>query len=425
MFDKVAETRRRGDTEARGARGVLVSLALWLGVSASLCLSAGCHTCDDHAKSDMAVLNAKSQFDAGRFDLAKQIFNRSLEYCPDNYDALIGYANACREYGTQLFARADATARAGKLEAAKKEVEEGAQNHMESDRAFRSALMLREDDLAPHYGMGLLYYQRATSPVGYPFPLDDRVNRRQARDKAIEEFQTVADRFPNLLQVRRYLGLALFAAGKFDQGRDHLRAYHDRMQNEYNRWLAFRPTTDAEKEVKRIELTKIELDIASVRDVFIAYKDDLEEEAKKLQAQKTRTEAEEERLRASTKERLAVELMIRTYQLTNLNAAEMEVRDRAADYLALWNMGKLEGVQPMLLPPSGQEGAFFQQLQRKLDDGVRYRNVNYRAIVVSGDSASVGFVCEYSTAKTKPRPDTELTLRFRRSGGTWRVTEHP
>ncbi|HEX7899200.1 MAG TPA: tetratricopeptide repeat protein [Planctomycetota bacterium] len=395
---------------------------------AALILAAlgGCHTCEDHEKSDFAVTNAKSQFDAGRFDIAKQIFNRALEYCPDNYDALIGYANACREYGTQMYARTEATAKAGKPEAAKKEFEEASANHLQSERAFRSALMLREEDLAPHYGLGLLHYQRATSPVGYPYPLDDRVNRRQARDTAIKEFETVTAKFPNLLQVRRYLGLALFAAGKFDLGRDHLRAYHDRMQNEYNKWLAFRPTTDAEKEVKRIELTKIELDIASVRDVFIAYKDDLNREGAELQGKATRIPAEEERLRTLTKDRLAVELMIRTYQLVNLNAAEMEVRDRCADYLALWNMGKLEGVQPMCLPPQGQEGVFYQQLQRKLDDGVRYRNINYRAIVVAGEDASVGFVCEYSTAKSsKPRPDTEVTLRFRRAGGTWRVTEHP
>src|SRR5687767_15924441 len=84
----------------------------------------GCHTCEDHSKSDFAVVNAKSQFDAGRFDIAKQIFNRALEYCPDNYDALIGYANACREYGTMLHARTDATARAGTPEAARKACEE-------------------------------------------------------------------------------------------------------------------------------------------------------------------------------------------------------------------------------------------------------------------------------------------------------------
>ena len=93
----------------------------------------GCHTCDDHEKSDYAVLNGKSQFDAGRFDMAKQIFSRALEYCPDNYEALIGYANACREYGTQLYARADAAAKAGKLESAKKDVEEANLNHGQSD----------------------------------------------------------------------------------------------------------------------------------------------------------------------------------------------------------------------------------------------------------------------------------------------------
>lgn len=406
-------------------RRLRVFVALCLGVSLSLGSVIGCHTCDDHDKSTMAVVNAKGVYDGGKFDMAKQVYMRALEYCPDNYDALIGYANATREYGTQLYARADATARQGKIEAAKKEVEEASQNHMESDRAFRSALILREEDLAPHYGLGLLYYQRATSPSAFPYPLDDRVNRRDARDRAIQEFKTVVAQHSNLLQVRRYLGLALFAAGKFDEGRDHLRAYHDRMQLNYTEWMTFRPASDSEKEVKRIELTKIELDIASVRDVFSAYRDELDREVKALEAKPARTAAEEERLRVASKDRLAVDLMIRTYQLTNLNVAESEVRERCGDYIQLFNLGKMESVQPMLLAPANGEGAFYQAIQRKLDEGTRYRNVNFRVVVVSGDSASVGLVCEVQTAKGRPRPDAELTFRFRRSGGVWRVVEHP
>lgn len=392
---------------------------------AILVVLAGCHTCDDHDKSTVAVQNAKGIYDQGKFDQAKQIFMKSLEFCPDNYDALIGFANASREYGTQLYARAFATTRLGKLEAAKKEIEEANQNHMESDRAFRSALMLREDDLAPHYGLGLLYYQRATSPVPYPYALDDRVNRREARDKAIEAFQTVSSKQPNLLQLRRYLGLAQFAAGNFEQGRTHLRAYHDTMQEEYTRWMAFRPQTDAQKEIKRIELSKIETDIGTIRDIFATYRDELDKAAKELAAKPARTPEDDARMQAAVRDRLAVELMMRTYQLTNLNAAEMEVRERAADYIQLFNMGKMEGVQPMLFPPESGEGAFLQAIQRKLDAGTRYRNVQIRTIIVSGDSATVGFLCELAQGQAKPRPDVEVTLRFRRSGGVWKVAEHP
>lgn len=396
----------------------------WMSI-ALLALAGGCHTCDDHDKSLLAVLNAKGVYDGGKFDMAKQVYMRSLEYCPENYEALIGYANAAREYGTQLYARADATARSGKLEAARKEIEEAGQNHMESDRAFRSALLLDEEDLAPHYGMGLLYYQRATSPAAFPFALDDRVNRREARDRAIAEFKTVVEKFPNLLQVRRYLGLALFAAGKFDEGRDHLRAYHDQMQGEYNGWLSFRPTSDAEKEQKRIRLTQVEQDIAAVRSLFTDYRDELAKEVETLQALRTRTPQEEDRLKEAAKDRLAVDLMIRTYQLTNLNASELEVRDRASDYVTLFNMGKLEAVQPMLAAAPGQEGALYQAIQRKMDEGVKYRNVNFRTIIVSGEAASVGFLCEVVNAKGASRKDVEVSLRFRRSGGAWKVVEHP
>ena len=419
---EVTEAGRAGGGEARSLR---VSAALCLGVSLSLWSVMGCHTCEDHDKSAMAVVNAKGAYDGGKFDLAKQVYMRALEYCPQNYDALIGFANAAREYGTQLYARADATARQGKIEAARKEVEEANQNHQSSDQAFRSALLLEEDDLAPHYGLGLLYYQRATTPANFPYPLDDRVNRRDARDRAIKEFKTVVAKHSNLLQVRRYLGLALFAAGVFDEGRDHLRAYHDRMQANYTEWMTFRPGSDAEKELKRIELTKIELDIAAVRDVFGTYRDELDREVKELEGKPARTPVEEERLKTAAKDRLAVDLMIRTYQLTNLNAVETEVRERSSDYVQLFNLGKMESLQAMLLPPAGGEGAFYQAIQRKLDEGTRYRNVNFRTVIVSGDSASVGLICEIVTSKGRPRPDSEITLRWRRSGGVWRVVEHP
>ena len=167
-------------------------------VLAGVAALAACHTCPDHDKASLALENAKGVYDAGRFDQAKSVFQAVLDYCPENYDALIGYANACREYGTQLFGTVDLLVRQNKPDAAKKTYEEANQNHGEADRSFRSALVLQPDDLAPRYGLGLLWYQRATSPVNYPYPLDDRVNRREARDKSIAEFELIVRRHPEL-----------------------------------------------------------------------------------------------------------------------------------------------------------------------------------------------------------------------------------
>ena len=385
---------------------------------------AACHTCPDHDKSSLAIENAKGVYDAGRFDQAKSVFKVSLEYCPENYDALIGYGNACREYGTELFATVDLLVRQNKPDTAKKTYEEANQNHGEADRAFRSALVLKPDDLAPRYGLGLLWYQRATSPVDYPHPLDDRVNRRDARDKAIAEFEIIVREHPNLMQARRYLGLALFAAARLEEGRAHLQAYHDYQQAQYNRWLSATAQTDVEKQTKQQELAKIESDISAVREIFSAYRDDLREEREALEKLSSRKPEEEARLKSVVSETLALDLMIRRFQLTNLGAMEMELRDRTRDYLEMFNTGKMDAVQPFLLPPQGKEGPFLLAIRRKLEAGTQFRKVQFRTIAVSGEAGTVGFLCDLSSAKGLA-PDSEVTLRWRRVSGSWRIVEHP
>lgn len=395
------------------------SLPAWL-----IVLLAACHTCPDHEKSELAVENAKTLYDAGNFRQAKVVFSTSLEYCPENYDALIGLANASREEGSALYANVDALVKQGKLEAAQKLFQEANQNHQDSDQMFRSAMILYPDDLAPEYGLAQLYYQRATSPVGYPYPLDDALNRRQARDKAIAGFRKLVEGNPELPQIQRYLGLALFAAGNMQEGRGHLLKYHDVQQQNYNRLLGIPAQTQEEKDRKRSALAKVESDIDSIRQIFQAYYEELSKERVRLTGLKTRTPQEEQQLAGIATEQLHLQVLIRTYQMVDLGGVELEVRERCTAYLDALDQGRMEVLETFLGALPGQEAALQARVRGLVADQTHYGNIRYRSIVVNGESATVTFMADLVTRRGT-RADQPMTLRFRRVSGIWRLVEHP
>jgi hypothetical protein len=59
-----------------------------------------------------------------------------------------------------------------------------------------------------------------------------------------------------------------------------------------------------------------------------------------------------------------------------------------------------------------------------VDAGTQYRKPQYRTIVVSGDTASVGLVCEVVNRKGT-RADAEVTMHWRLIGGQWKVADLP
>jgi tetratricopeptide (TPR) repeat protein len=386
--------------------------------------AAGCQNCPDYDKAVLAVSNGKAAYNSGRFEQAKLLFNTALEFCPDHYEALVGLGNACREYGSALYAGVDTLAKQGKLDAARKVFEDGNQNHQQSDQLFRSALVQEPDDLQPVYGLALLYYQRASSPVGYPFPLEDQNSRRLAGEKAVEGFLKCIRQEPNLAQARRYLGLAFFALGRFQEGRDHLMKYHDLQQEIFNRLLGIPAQSEQEKERKRAALAQVENDIDSIRQIFIAYDEELQKARETLLRQPTRTPEEEKRLREIATEQLHLQAMIRTFQMVDLGAAELEVRDRCSAYFETLNAGKFEYLETFLGALPGQEAALAAALRRKVADETRYSKVRWRTITVAGDQATVGCLADVSSRRGT-QADREVTVRFRRVAGIWRVSDHP
>lgn len=402
-----------------------MSRAAVLGAAAAAALMSGCHSCPDHRAAMLAQELAYFNYQNGKFDQAKALYIRALENCPNDYDALVGLANASREYGNELFRAAHSLVEQGKLDQARKMFQEANDNHVEAERFFRTAIERRPDDMLPHYGLGQLFYQRAVTPFPFPYPVEDKENRRRERDAAIQEFRLVVERgAPQLYQVHRYLGLALFAAGRMEEGRRHLQIFHEAQEKVFNVWVDRPAETDEEKKRKEAALRQLEREIEDVRSLLVVYQEDLERRRDLLQTKSPRSAEDEQELARVTRELLALEGMLRSFVLTRLGPEEMELRRRCGEYLDLFNRGALEQILAQVAPRGGEEEAVRRNLRHKVEQGVKYAKVRFTAIAVAGDQGSVGVVCDLVTPQGV-RPGTELLLRWQRVGGHWMVAEHP
>jgi hypothetical protein len=277
--------------------------------------------------------------------------------------------------------------------------------------------------MAPHYGLGLFYYQRATSPVPFPFPLDDKKRRGNERDLAIAEFEQILKK-GELTQVHRYLGLALFAAGRMDEGRPHLKRYHDIQQHAYEQVLRMAGSTDEEKKSKESRLNMVSKEIEDIRDVLGEYFMSVTREFDRLQLKKERTPEEEARMAKLKRESLELENTIKNFHLTNLGPVEQEVRRRCDDYLRVFNGGQVAEIMSFVATKQGEDVVMQQAVQDRVKEGMKINNAQYRTIVVSGDTASVGLVCELVSSRGT-RPAAELTMHWRLVGGQWKVSDLP
>src|SRR6185436_7821937 len=148
-------------------------------------LAAGCHTCEDHDGSTRSIELAKFNYENGKYDQARVLYQRAVDLCPSNVEGWLGLANACRETGNNEFKSAADMAAQGKIQESKRIFKSGAEHHALSYEILQRRIKEDAQDMSPHYGLGLLYYQRATSVLPFPFPVDDTVNRPKERDLAI------------------------------------------------------------------------------------------------------------------------------------------------------------------------------------------------------------------------------------------------
>lgn len=386
--------------------------------------AAGCHTCEDHAGSETSKDLAMLNYNNGKYDQAKILFARCVEKCPSNEEGWLGLANASREHGNTQYKIAADLASQGKTADVKRVFKDAAESHTLAYDIFHRKIVDFPEDMAPHYGLGLLHYQRATSVLPFPFPLNDTTNRQKERDLAIAEFTLVTNKAPNAWQARRYLGLALFAAGRMDEARPHLKAFHDAQQALYEKILQWPGSTDDEKSRKENALGKVNREIEDARDVLGEYFMTAQREFERLKTKKDRTPAEDMTMAKLFRETLELEKAIKGFHLTNLGSVELEVRRRCDDLITVFNRGQVAEIMSFVAAKQGEEAAFQRLVQDKVSQGTQFRNPQYRTIVVSGEQASVALVCEVTNAKGT-RPDAELTMHWRLVGGQWKVSDLP
>jgi tetratricopeptide (TPR) repeat protein len=408
----------------RGWTGVI--LAFGLATLGSCGHESGC---ERHVQAQESKVLAKVAYDGGHFDQAKELYSNSVEWCTENYDARIGLANASRALGSQLYRDADVSAQQGKGQQAQKTFRQATENHVLADRLFRTALTERPDDLEPHYGLGLLWYERATSPISSPWRPDDRVNRQRERDESIKEFSIVLDRMPTSTQSHRYRGLALLAADRVEEGAADLKAYHNSRQDLYNKIVGtWSSGSDDEKKRKDIALRSVEKEIDDVREVLVLEQVEMVDRAKILRKYEPKDPAEAQKIEKELAHLLTVQLIlediIKKFGLTKLGEIEQVVVKRCREYLESFNRGKLEEILPFLGARKGEEKQLRDSVTAKVDRGMQFKKVVFRSAAVSGESASIGFVCDLVTAQGS-RPESEVTIRWRVVGGQWLVSDHP
>jgi tetratricopeptide (TPR) repeat protein len=384
-------------------------------------LMGGCHTCQDHQGAQLSFDLAKIAFEGGNYIQAKQIYELCVERCPDHELGWLGLANASRESGNTLFKNATDMAAQGKIQESA-HLQGGSTSTPRPRDLHTRRLREKPEDLAPRYGLGLLYYQRATSILPFPFPHDDTTNRQKERDLAISEFQRVVAKHPDAWQAYRYLGLAMFAAGRMDEGRPYLKKFHDVQQALYENILMKTASSDEDKKRKEMALETANKEIEDIRDVLGEYFMNIQRDLDRLKAKRERTPVEDARMAKLNTESLALERTIKSFHLTRLGPVEQELRRRCDEYLTVFNRGEVAEILGFVVPKAGEEATLQRAVQDRVRLGTKFRKLQYRTIV--GRHGDVGLVCEIVN-KDGTRPDFEVTMHWRLVGGQWKVSDLP
>ncbi len=401
-------------------------IAITLVAAAATVFLGGCH---DYAQ-DREILQlmdvARMNYDAKKFEFAAQLYISVLERDGSHFEARRGLANAWREYGNDVFRSADQLLETRRPDDARKKAEEANKFHSDSERLLRGMLKDFPDELGPRYDIGLLWWQRASSPIEFPYARNDKDRRQRDRDTAIGEFILVVEKVPDAYDAHRYLALALFAAARPEEAREHLNVYHIARQKLYNHILTWSTASEESKERKKKGLEHVEREIEEVRSVLMVYHDETQKAHDQLlsKGKENLNEDERRQLAIHTRELLALENMMRDFVVINLGPEELALRQRCREYLNSVNKGMASDVASFVAMKDGDEARVERAIRERLDAGTQYKKVNFRSIIVSGESGSVAFECDLVTKKgTRPRAD--VTLRWRMTSGQWMVVDTP
>jgi hypothetical protein len=210
-----------------------------------------------------------------------------------------------------------------------------------------------------------------------------------------------------------------------DDGRPHLRKYHEYQQRWYNVVMSWPQATQQQKDPKEGALRQVEREIDEAREVLLSYAQALKRERERLERKGAALTPEEKKsLEMYARESLAMESIIRTFVVTKLGTAELEVWQRCQLYFSAVNQGKLDDVLNFVFVRPGEEFLVRQKVNARLERGAHYEKLSHRTITIAGDTATVALGCE-RTARRGATPEiAELTLRFKLQGGQWLTADY-
>ena len=406
----------------RGFRAWAAALA-WAAAALGL---QGCHNCLDNPKLRVAFEFAKKKYDIGKFDEAMSLYSKTLEMCPDFTEGMLGLANACREYGNQLFAATNELEIQKKPDQAMKMFQQAKEYHSYSMTLLGKLMESDPKDERPHYALGLLFYQRATSPVPYPYSMNDK-GRQKERDLAIREFDICLQKVPSSYQAHRYLSLSLFAAGRMREAREHLVTYHGFVQRTYDRIFETWPgSADEDKKRKEAALQSLEREVTEVREVLAVYRGELERRKAEIEARREKLGPDEQlELARISRELLEMDDILRTFSAAGGSPAEKALRERCLEYLRCFNRSSL----PECLSFVGgigkeQESALRLKIKGMVEQGTRFEKIQFRSVTAAGDVGTVRVACDL-TSRGETRQGAEMEFRWIMVAGLWRVAGHP
>lgn len=170
----------------------------------------GCDISEKRQKIDATLEISTLAFKQGEYVKAKAGFIQVIQDEPDNYHAILGLGNACRELGSYFYTEAYTAIENKRLDAAKIHQKRAEEEHNTSYGAFKKLLDRNNGDSQVLAAMGLLFHQRAIhamklSPVGQEFDAQIEANCNEA----IDLFKKAIDIVPKSTTTRKFLAMVL------------------------------------------------------------------------------------------------------------------------------------------------------------------------------------------------------------------------
>lgn len=206
---------------------------------------------------------------SGKFFDAANRFGFILKKNPEDWEALIGYANSSREVGNEFYHQATGLAAKGDAVGVQQAAQRGFDYHKSSWEAFSKALDMRPDDPEALFGLGLFYYHRASGAYRLFVDVDKEQDVVKAMFKEAQGcFEKYVAQRPSSYNGHRYLGLILIGVERPADARVHIEFFLKSMQDLKQQIEETKPQDDEERAKRDDMLGKLKKDIEDAKGVL-------------------------------------------------------------------------------------------------------------------------------------------------------------